>query len=50
MLLGLAAFLWFESRDRLALTGMCLTLAALKPQVVYLIFVAVFLDSLRPRK
>jgi hypothetical protein len=42
ILLGVAGFLYFASRNRDFLAGMFLTLTTVKPHVVYLVLIAVF--------
>lgn len=47
ILLGFAGFLYFEHRKQYALAGACLVLASIKPQLGYLIWIALLLDCLR---
>lgn len=49
ILLGVAAFLWLEKARKPILSGSVLALAAFKPQIVYLIVVAVVFTSIRQR-
>ena len=41
VLLGLIGFLWFERRNRPILAGIFLALTAIKPQVLYLVWLAI---------
>lgn len=50
MLLGLAGFLWFGSRNRSVIAGASLSLTLIKPQLFYLIWIALALGSLPPRR
>ena len=50
MLLGLAGFLYFESRRRPLLAGALLSLTLIKPQLPYLIWLAVFFWSFQQRR
>jgi Glycosyltransferase family 87 len=50
VLLGITGFLWFDGRKRYALAGMCLAVAAIKPHLVYLIWLAVLLRSWQTKK
>ena len=50
MLLGLAGFLWFGSRNRSVIAGASLSLTLIKPQLFYLIWIALVLGSLPPRR
>jgi len=50
VLLGFAGFLYFENRKRYAMAGACLILATMKPQLGYLIWLALLFDCLRPAK
>ena len=43
MLLGLAGFLWFGPRNRSVIAGAALSLTLIKPQLFYLIWIALFL-------
>jgi Glycosyltransferase family 87 len=45
LLLGLAGFLYFESRERPTLAGICVTLTLIKPQLLVLVWLALVLDS-----
>jgi Glycosyltransferase family 87 len=49
VLLGLTCFLLFEARRRDVLAGMCLALTAIKPQLVYLVWLAVLLACWKKR-
>lgn len=49
VLLGIAGFLHFEKRKKLALAGAFLFLAALKPHLVFLVWVALLCWSIRAR-
>jgi hypothetical protein len=50
LLVGLAAFLWFENKKRYALAGICLAIASVKPQILFLVWLALLLESLRKRR
>lgn len=50
VLLGLTGFLWFERRNRDMLAGLCLAMAAIKPQLLYLFWAALLLECWRGRK
>lgn len=50
LLLGLAGFLYFMRGRRLFLAGAALALTAIKPQLLFLVWIAVFLDSIRSRR
>jgi hypothetical protein len=50
ILFGLAGFLWFEEKKREMVAGMCLALATVKPQLLYLLWFALLLDSWQRRK
>jgi hypothetical protein len=43
MLLGLAGFIWFHRRNKLIAAGLSLSLVALKPNLVYLVLLALVL-------
>lgn len=43
VLLGVAGFLWFITRERYWRAGTCLALSAIKPQLVYLLWLALLL-------
>ncbi len=47
ILLGLALFLWLEKRGHFFFAGTALFLCAIKPQLVYLLFLAVILDAVQ---
>jgi Glycosyltransferase family 87 len=49
LLLGIAGFLYFESKDKPILGGVLLSLTAFKPQLIYLVWLAVLLRSLQAR-
>jgi hypothetical protein len=49
VLLGIAGFLYFEKRNKLALAGAFLFLVALKPHLVFLVWVALLCWSIRAR-
>src|SRR5262249_32829557 len=49
ILLGIAGFLRFEKKGRLGLAGVFLVLAALKPHLVFLLWVALVLCSIYNR-
>lgn len=44
VLLGITGYLWFQSRERYGLAGTCLALAAIKPQLLYLVWLALALN------
>lgn len=48
VLLGFAGFLYFERRKQYGLAGAFLVLASIKPQLGYLIWIALLLNCLRP--
>ena len=50
MLLGLAGFLWFGTRNRSVIAGAALSLTLIKPQLFYLIWIALLLVSLQQRR
>jgi hypothetical protein len=50
LLVGLAGFLWFENKQRYALAGACLAIASVKPQILFLVWLALVLESLRKRR
>jgi hypothetical protein len=50
LLLGVAGFLYFERRGRLEAAGAVAAVTLVKPQVVYLLWVALFLWSLHGRR
>jgi hypothetical protein len=50
MLLGLAGFLWFESKNRLVMAGAALSLTLVKPQLFYLVWIALVFASLQQRR
>jgi hypothetical protein len=50
LLLGLAGFLYFESRERLTLAGICITLTLIKPQLLLLVWLALVLDSYQRKR
>jgi hypothetical protein len=50
VLLGFSGFLYFESRKQYALAGAFLVLAAMKPQLGYLIWIPLFLDCMQTAK
>lgn len=50
LLLGLAGFLFFMRRNRTVLAGSFLALTALKPQLLFLVWIAVFLESVRRKR
>ncbi len=50
LLLGIAGFLYFESKDNPILSGVLLSLTAFKPQLTYLVWFAVFLRTLQTRR
>jgi hypothetical protein len=50
ILLGLTGFLWLQKRGNPFLAGSALTLAALKPQLLYLVFLAVLADAIQRRQ
>lgn len=43
LLLGLAGFIWFGKRNQPILAGLCFSLASLKPNLVYLVLLALVL-------
>src|SRR5690348_5184437 len=45
MLLGLAGFIWFHRRNQLIAAGLSLSLLALKPNLVYLVLLALVLTG-----
>jgi hypothetical protein len=47
MLQGLAGFLWFESKNRSVITGAALSLTLIKPQLLYLVWIALLFRSLQ---
>lgn len=47
IVLGFSLFLWFESEQKYVLAGLSLSLAAIKPQLAYLVWIAIVLDTLR---
>ena len=49
ILLGLAGFIYFEERKKPALSGAFLFLVALKPHLVFLLWVAILLRTMRSR-
>ena len=50
LLLGIAGFLFFESRSKPLLAGILLSLTLFKPQLVYLVWIAVLLRSVPMRR
>jgi glycosyl transferase family 87 len=50
LLLGIAGFLWFDDRKRPVWAGISLALAAIKPQLLYLFWLALLLHSVRQKK
>jgi len=50
LLLGLAGFLFFMRRNRTVLAGSFLALTAIKPQLLFLVWIAVLLESVRRRR
>jgi|SRR5579864_1216054 len=50
MLLGLAGFLWFGSKNRLVMAGAALSLTLVKPQLFYLVWIALVFASLQQRR
>jgi hypothetical protein len=50
LLLGIAGFLYAVRRDRQVLAGAMLSLTAIKPQLLFLVWIAVLLDSLQRRR
>ncbi len=50
LLLGVAGFLFFESKRRPVLAGALLCLTLIKPQLLYLVWLAVFLRSCQQRR
>lgn len=50
LLLGLAGFLFIESKNKPALAGVLLSLTVFKPQLVYLVWIAVVLRSVHRRR
>lgn len=50
LLLGLAGFLFFIRRNHFALAGCFLALTAAKPQLLFLVWAAVFLESARRKR
>jgi len=50
MLFGIAGFLRFETRRHDYLAGALLFLAAVKPHLIYLLWIALFLDAVRHRR
>ena len=50
MLLGLAGFLWFGTRNRSVIAGAALSLTLIKPQLFYLVWIALVLVSLQQRR
>ena len=50
LLLGLVGFLFFIRQNRTLLAGSFLALIALKPQLLFLVWIAVFLESVRRRR
>jgi hypothetical protein len=49
-LLGVATFLWFERQNRDVLAGACLSMAAIKPQLLYLVWIALGVECWRRRR
>jgi len=49
VLLGSTGFLWFIKRDRPILAGSALAVAAIKPHLLYLVFVAVVAQAIKQR-
>jgi hypothetical protein len=47
VLLGVTGFLWFEERNSPVLAGMALALTAVKPHLVYLVWIAVIVMGAR---
>jgi hypothetical protein len=47
MLLGLAGFLWFESKNRSVIAGAALSLTLIKPQLLYLVWIALLFRSVQ---
>ena len=50
VLLGIAGFLWFDNRKQPVWAGVSLALAAIKPHLLYLVWIAVLLRSVRRRE
>lgn len=50
LLLGLSGFLYFTRSDRFVLAGLMLSLALLKPQLLFLIWIALLFDSVYCRR
>ena len=50
LLIGVAGFLHFATRKRDAIAGAFLSLTAIKPHVVYLVWIAAFWWMLRERR
>lgn len=50
LLLGLAGFLYFETRSRRFLAGALLSLTLVKPQLLYLVWIALFFSSFQQRR
>jgi hypothetical protein len=50
LLLGLAGFLWFDRRKQPVWAGISLALAAIKPNLLYLVWLAVLIRSVRQRE
>ena len=50
ILLGVAGFVYFEAKNRPALAGILLSLTLLKPHLLFLVWIAVLLRSLRARQ
>src|SRR5260221_12664990 len=50
ILLGVAGFLYFEKRGRPALAGVLLSLASIKPQLVFLVWITLALRSIDQRR
>jgi Glycosyltransferase family 87 len=47
MLLGLAGFLWCESKNRSVIAGAALSLTLIKPQLLYLVWIALLFKSIQ---
>ena len=50
MLLGISAFLWFESRQQYVLAGFSLSLVAVKPHLVFLLWIALVLWAVQKKR
>jgi hypothetical protein len=50
MLLGLAGFLYFDQKKKPAMAGTLLALTLVKPQLLYLIWIALVLDAFQRRR